>query len=275
MNQSNFTYNKLTLNATISSTFLNLTFTGKERDEETGYGYFGARYYDADLLTRWISVDPKADKYPSLSPYNYCAWNPVRVVDPKGMDTLHLFATNLLDQDQNEKNLSILRWMRADGDVAGMVTLSMHGSSRSVALPLHNGAIEIFCDASNYATFIKNQLLPDYESNKRNGKNTIFLLYSCNTREGCSSFAEQLSNSLGEITIAPEGEIVIGEKKHSMRNCVSKSDDMAKPWNVYFRGRIVSSFTGILPKEWINSMGGVDNAVEEIIAIDRKKHPWE
>ena len=25
--------------------------TGKELDEETGYGYFGARYYDATLLT--------------------------------------------------------------------------------------------------------------------------------------------------------------------------------------------------------------------------------
>ena len=28
-----------------------ISFTGKERDEETGYSYFGARYYDADLLT--------------------------------------------------------------------------------------------------------------------------------------------------------------------------------------------------------------------------------
>ena len=62
------------------------TFTGKERDEETGYSYFGARYYDADLLTSWLSVDPKADKYPSMSPYNYCASNPVKLVDPDGRD---------------------------------------------------------------------------------------------------------------------------------------------------------------------------------------------
>ena len=60
------------------------TFTGKERDSETGFSYFGARYYDSDLMTGWLSVDPMADKYPSLSPYNYCAWNPVKLVDPDG-----------------------------------------------------------------------------------------------------------------------------------------------------------------------------------------------
>ena len=63
-----------------------ISFTGKERDEETGYGYFGARYYDADLLTGWISVDPLCDKYPSISSYNYCACNPIKSVDPDGCE---------------------------------------------------------------------------------------------------------------------------------------------------------------------------------------------
>ena len=62
------------------------TFTGKEKDEETGYGYFGARYMDHELMTMWLSVDPMADKYPSISPYAYCAWNPVKLVDPDGME---------------------------------------------------------------------------------------------------------------------------------------------------------------------------------------------
>lgn len=62
-------------------------FTGKERDEETGYGYFGARYMDYSLLTSFISVDRYASKYPFISPYAYCAWNPIRLIDPTG-DTL-------------------------------------------------------------------------------------------------------------------------------------------------------------------------------------------
>ena len=78
------------------------TFTRKERDSETGFSYFGARYYDSDILTGWLSVDPMADKYPNISPYAYCggtrptgadehrliefniANNPVRLVDPDG-----------------------------------------------------------------------------------------------------------------------------------------------------------------------------------------------
>ena len=44
-----------------------------------------ARYYNSDLSI-WISVDPLADKYPNLSPYTYCAGNPVRLVDPNGED---------------------------------------------------------------------------------------------------------------------------------------------------------------------------------------------
>ena len=60
-------------------------FTGKERDKETGLDYFGARYYSSDISI-WLSVDPLASKYPSMSAYMYCAGNPVMLVDPDGMD---------------------------------------------------------------------------------------------------------------------------------------------------------------------------------------------
>ncbi len=43
------------------------------------------RYYHSDLSI-WLSVDPMADKYPSLSPYVYCGDNPVRLVDPNGRE---------------------------------------------------------------------------------------------------------------------------------------------------------------------------------------------
>jgi len=34
----------------------------------------------------WLSVDPMADKYPSMSPFMYCAGNPLKYVDPDGRE---------------------------------------------------------------------------------------------------------------------------------------------------------------------------------------------
>jgi RHS repeat-associated protein len=68
-------------------------FNGKELDAESGYSYYGARYYAGNVgvsedseLGIWLSVDPMAHKYPHLSPYVYCANNPVKYIDPNGME---------------------------------------------------------------------------------------------------------------------------------------------------------------------------------------------
>ena len=84
---------KFRSNHNVSPHNYSFTFTGKEKDAETGYSYFGARYYDSDLSGLFLSVDPMADKYPSLSPYVYCAWNPVKLVDPDGNEVNPIFST--------------------------------------------------------------------------------------------------------------------------------------------------------------------------------------
>jgi len=65
-------------------------YSAKELDEEIGleclplWGYyFGARYYDP-VIARWLAVDPMADKYPSISPFVYCANSPLIFIDPTG-----------------------------------------------------------------------------------------------------------------------------------------------------------------------------------------------
>ena len=37
-------------------------------------------------MSRWLSIDPLAEKYPSMSPYNFVGNNPVRNIDPDGRE---------------------------------------------------------------------------------------------------------------------------------------------------------------------------------------------
>lgn len=76
-------------------------FVGKEKDEETGLSYFGARYEDAKI-GRFIAVDPvrvvepatsKTNEKILLNPqrlnfYSYGLNNPYRYIDPDGREPL-------------------------------------------------------------------------------------------------------------------------------------------------------------------------------------------
>jgi RHS repeat-associated protein len=57
-------------------------FTGKEREEETGFTYHGARYY-APWLGRWTSVDP-AGQNAAQSRYAYVSNRPLLLTDQDG-----------------------------------------------------------------------------------------------------------------------------------------------------------------------------------------------
>jgi RHS repeat-associated protein len=60
-------------------------YTGKERDEETGLYYHGARYY-APWLAVWTSADHSPVLSHGLNLYAYVAGNPIKYIDPSGND---------------------------------------------------------------------------------------------------------------------------------------------------------------------------------------------
>ena len=92
--------------SSISAIAKRYRYANKERDEETGLYYMGARYY-APWLTRWCAVDPIYSEYYNhihgspgrtqemqfteltCSAYEYCYANPVRFTDPTGEQAPH------------------------------------------------------------------------------------------------------------------------------------------------------------------------------------------
>ena len=98
-------------------------YTGKERDEETGLGYHGARYY-APWLGRWTACDPFGIDG-GMNSYVYAGNSPSRLIDANGAEPFdpqkgHWFRkwllyrndTPILDAITNDKNLGKCRRKR-------------------------------------------------------------------------------------------------------------------------------------------------------------------
>ena len=105
-------------------------FNAKELDRETGLYYYGARYYTPEVSI-WLSVDPLADKYPSMSAFMYCAGNPVVLVDINGMEwyevensetkETEIKWTDFKSQDEMDEN-------GVEGKFLGAVVVVFNGS---------------------------------------------------------------------------------------------------------------------------------------------------
>lgn len=69
-------------------------FTGKQRDTETGYDYFGARYYDA-RIGNWTTTEPLFEERIDISSYSYVSRNPMGFIDLYGLlDDFYIFDEN-------------------------------------------------------------------------------------------------------------------------------------------------------------------------------------
>ena len=85
------------------------TFSGKEqqhlRGQVVNYADFEARFYDSEGVM-FLQQDPMSEKYYPIGQYNYCLGNPIRLIDPNGMET-----TDALEEwiEELEKEIDDMR----------------------------------------------------------------------------------------------------------------------------------------------------------------------
>jgi RHS repeat-associated protein len=105
-------------------------YTEKERDAETGYDYFGARYYDSEI-GRWLAVDPLSDSYPSWSPYSYTGNNPINSIDINGMEWIYISGYGWVWQLEEEVVVTAKRYdnFTYGADNSFAATLVLTGTS--------------------------------------------------------------------------------------------------------------------------------------------------
>ena len=109
----------------------NHKYNGKEFDTTHGlntYDY-GARQYNS-LVGRWDRIDPLCEKYYSVSPYAYCANNPVLLIDPNGEEVINGIGTtydeHITDPKEIERLLELIRELRKN-DGKNSIMIVAHG----------------------------------------------------------------------------------------------------------------------------------------------------
>ncbi|MGN0229367.1 MAG: DUF4329 domain-containing protein, partial [Muribaculaceae bacterium] len=122
----------------------------KELDRMHGLDLYDsqARWYDS-LLGRTSTIDPKAEKYYSVSPYLWCAGNLVRNIDENGQEYGDVFYTrddaaidfsncyngiSIFENVEYVTNIYVL--ILSDGSVAFSYTKPQKGTEDEVANPL-------------------------------------------------------------------------------------------------------------------------------------------
>ena len=211
--------------------------TGKERDAETGYDFFGARNYSSTITT-WLSPDPLLDKYPSISSYAYCNWNPIGFVDPDGREK-HIFASNRESNPARNFKDDDGIYFYAHGSIKGYIKNDCGVATLNE---------EVYSnDLAKYVTDKSNQ----WKKDAAEGNTSMVFLYACHAGEGDNSLAQQLSEQLNDHETYVIGPMSLLYSEKAERNDAEymgvaspRSYLFKRPWGVYQNGKLVTTIRG-------------------------------
>ena len=202
-------------------------YNGKEMDEMHGLRWldYGARMYEP-ALGRFMTMDPLAEKYYSISPYAYCANNPVNAIDIDG--NLIIFVNGFHTGDGGSSSywngLDNQIMMYANDFNAKYIDGSLGGVFNTVLTSISN------LSASHFGNSLA-------ANNNLDFKNTDPYNRYHYGREYGSNFAESIINSLkaGEkITIVTHSMgaafakgLIVGLQEYAIANNINANEIIA------------------------------------------------
>ena len=124
-------------------------FGGKELQDQTlagitfGWYDFEARMYDP-AIGRFMQTDPMAEKYYWISPYAYCANNPIKFVDPTGEDIWEINNEGRIINRIKDKSQDAFYMVEqdADGNYQRTFTTDAEGNKIYNSISFEYGTIE-------------------------------------------------------------------------------------------------------------------------------------
>jgi RHS repeat-associated protein len=180
-------------------------YNGKELDNMNGLNFYdySARHYDP-VAPHFTTVDPMAEKYYNISPYAYCAGNPVRYIDPTGME---------MDwyEHENEDGSKAVIWREGNAQSIDVYGQKFDNIGETYTQFLRDGTI-IYSEQDKHTVIYKDFEIPYHNNNDAQFEQRELGLMEkwSNSGNFFANFSYNFFNDI-YVTTQPVAEIFVGK----------------------------------------------------------------
>ena len=208
---------------------------------------------DYELLTGWLSVDPMMDKYPGISPYAYCEWNPIKYIDPNGLEKIISYNIKSANPEKRKEDEALTQAANRYTRNKGVIHLFAHGwvpegQDRCLGINTYDndGKVTRLKNAQALHEFLKGKS-DIYDRNNPEGEKSatsILVMHSCQTGEA-GAIAQEASRELNLLVIAPSENVTVKtDQYHDGRIEDTEYVSNNGVWNIYYKGELMVCFNG-------------------------------
>jgi RHS repeat-associated protein len=235
-------------------------YTGKEKDDESGLYYHGARYY-ACWLGRWTATDP-AGLVDGVNLYMYCRGNPICFLDDDGKQTADPFAVNVEGAAEVIRDDDTLGTVPTPMDQIATEEMTIDDDTSAIAIPTPpidqiaaEGTRRVLAVAgsdgiSNNNAFINN--IDTFSRDNPNDKVDIIRAWEFNSESDLMNAIIRKSNELDGIDVllieshATPNSLIVNQGSYNLEKSANWADiKFNEGATITFTGCNAGGFDGV------------------------------